>query len=149
MNGRNLATLVALVSASAALAHQGVQNASVKARMDEMSEIADNIKVLGTMSKGTIEFDADAARTAAAAIADSAALIPTLFKTKETDAESEAKPEDDDDASDEEDYEIKLDLARAYISLGDKEASRSMLDDVIKHGNDSQVSEARQMLDEL
>ena len=91
MNGRNLATLVALVSASAALAHQGVQNASVKARMDEMSEIADNIKVLGTMSKGTIEFDADATRTAAAAIADHAALIPTRFKTKETDPKSVAK----------------------------------------------------------
>lgn len=47
------------------------------------------------------------------------------------------------------DPEIKLDLARAYLSLGDKEASRSMLDEVLKSGNATQKAEARQMLDEL
>jgi pilus assembly protein FimV len=47
------------------------------------------------------------------------------------------------------DPEIKLDLARAYLSLGDKEASKSMLDEVLKSGNATQKAEARQMLDEL
>jgi len=55
----------------------------------------------------------------------------------------------DDDISDEDDPEIKLDLARAYLSLGDKEASKSMLDEVLKNGNEKQKAEARQMMDEL
>jgi len=49
----------------------------------------------------------------------------------------------------ESDPEIKLDLARAYLSLGDKEASKSMLDEVLKTGNEAQQAEARQMLEEL
>ena len=91
MNRRSLAMLVALVSASATLAHQGVQNASINARMDGMSEIAENMKVLGTMTKGAIPFNADAARAAAAAITDHAAPIPTLFEANETDPKPEAK----------------------------------------------------------
>lgn len=47
------------------------------------------------------------------------------------------------------DPEIKLDLARAYISMGDKEAARAILDEVLSIGNDEQQSEAREMLDEL
>ena len=47
------------------------------------------------------------------------------------------------------DPELKLDLARAYLSLGDKEAARSMLDEVLVNGNEDQVAEAEQMLDEL
>jgi len=47
------------------------------------------------------------------------------------------------------DPELKLDLARAYLSLGDKEAARSMLDEVLLNGNEDQVAEAEQMLDEL
>jgi len=47
------------------------------------------------------------------------------------------------------DPELKLDLARAYLSLGDKEAARSMLDEVMLNGNQNQVAEAEQMLDEL
>lgn len=47
------------------------------------------------------------------------------------------------------DPEIKLDLARAYISMGDKEAARAILDEVLSIGNDEQRSEARSMMDEL
>lgn len=47
------------------------------------------------------------------------------------------------------DPELKLDLARAYLSLGDKEAARSMLDEVLLNGNQDQIAEAKQMLDEL
>ena len=40
-------------------------------------------------------------------------------------------------------------LARAYISMGDKEAARAILDEVLSIGDDSQRSEARSMMDEL
>jgi pilus assembly protein FimV len=47
------------------------------------------------------------------------------------------------------DPEIKLDLARAYISMGDKEAARVILDEVLNLGNELQRSEAQAMMDEL
>lgn len=62
-------------------------------------------------------------------------------------ADEDAAEEADEDESS--DPELKLDLARAYLSLGDKEAAKSMLDEVMNNGNDEQKTEARQMLDEL
>jgi pilus assembly protein FimV len=52
----------------------------------------------------------------------------------------------DEDSSD---PEIQLDLARAYISMGDKEAARVILDEVINNGNEEQQAEARKMLEVL
>jgi pilus assembly protein FimV len=61
-----------------------------------------------------------------------------------------ARPGADDDAEllDEEssDPEIQLDLARAYISMGDKEAARVILQEVVNNGSDAQQAEARKML---
>lgn len=47
------------------------------------------------------------------------------------------------------DPEIQLDLARAYISMGDKEAARAILDEVLNLGNDDQKAEAREMMDKI
>jgi pilus assembly protein FimV len=47
------------------------------------------------------------------------------------------------------DPEIQLDLARAYISMGDKEAARVILEEVLSHGSEEQHSEAQKMLDLL
>ena len=41
----------------------------------------------------------------------------------------------------------KLDLARAYISMGDKEAARVILEEVAANGSKEQQAEARKMLD--
>jgi len=49
----------------------------------------------------------------------------------------------DEDSSD---PEIQLDLARAYISMGDKEAARVILDEVIANGTGEQRAEAEKML---
>ncbi len=80
------------------------------------------------------------------------------------DDEEPAKPEQDDRASthfgsggddaellDEEssDPEIQLDLARAYISMGDKEAARVILEEVGSNGSEAQQEEARKMLNQL
>ena len=43
----------------------------------------------------------------------------------------------------------KLDLARAYIDMGDPDGARSILKEVLEEGDDSQQQEARQLLDEL
>jgi len=58
---------------------------------------------------------------------------------------------DDAEVLDEEssDPEIQLDLARAYISMGDKEAARVILEEVGNNGNEEQREEAQKMLDLL
>lgn len=81
------------LAATGALAHTGVDNAAVKARMDSMSEIAKNMKILGNMAKGASEFDAQQARIAVDVIANKAAKTISLFEANETDPKSEAKPE--------------------------------------------------------
>jgi pilus assembly protein FimV len=47
------------------------------------------------------------------------------------------------------DPEIQLDLARAYISMGDREAARVILDEVLSNGSERQQADARKMLDLL
>jgi pilus assembly protein FimV len=47
------------------------------------------------------------------------------------------------------DVETKLDLARAYIELGDGEGARVMLKEVLDEGNDAQKKSAEAMLKEL
>jgi len=43
----------------------------------------------------------------------------------------------------------KLDLARAYIDMGDPDGARSILNEVLDEGGDEQQQEARQLLEEL
>jgi pilus assembly protein FimV len=40
----------------------------------------------------------------------------------------------------------KLDLARAYIDMGDPEGARSILDEVLKEGNPGQRKQAEKLL---
>jgi pilus assembly protein FimV len=47
------------------------------------------------------------------------------------------------------DPEVRLDLARAYISMGDREAARAILGEVIETGDSAQKSEAQSMLDAM
>lgn len=93
MRRKFIALGLVLVTGTAALAHEGVQNPAVKARMDGMTAIADNMKTLGQMAKGATGFDAATARSAAVAIARHAAKAPGLFEAQETDPKSEARPE--------------------------------------------------------
>lgn len=92
MNRISVLALTVALTTGAALAHSGVQNAAVKARMDAMSEIGTEMKSLGSMAKGTTAFDLSVARTAVAAIAGHASETPELFKREEKDPKSEAKP---------------------------------------------------------
>lgn len=86
-----VAGLMALVS-NGAMAHEGVKDPHVKARMDAMRVIGAQMKVIGTMAKGKSSFDADRVRDAANQIAEKAAKIPDLFGPEADDPKSEAKP---------------------------------------------------------
>ncbi len=52
-------------------------------------------------------------------------------------------PDDVDEVS------TKLDLARAFIDMGDAEGARSSLDEVMQEGNDEQKAEAKELIDQL
>lgn len=82
----------ALIFSTAALAHTGVKNPAVKARMESMKRIGADMKVIGEMVKGKAPVNVDAARIAAASIARSAAETPALFEANEDDPKSEALP---------------------------------------------------------
>lgn len=43
----------------------------------------------------------------------------------------------------------KLDLARAYIDMGDPDGARSILDEVMEEGNDGQKQEAQQLMSQI
>lgn len=87
-----IALTAALAFASTALAHQGVRNMGVMARMDGMLSAQKATKVLIDMASGTRSFDARAAQRAKAAILQNLAQVPELFKTPHDDPKSEALP---------------------------------------------------------
>jgi len=67
---------------------------------------------------------------------------------------AEEEPEEDPfdalgllDGADE--VETKLDLARAYIDMGDVEGAKDILDEITDEGSEAQVSEAKQLLEGL
>ena len=49
----------------------------------------------------------------------------------------------------EEEMDVKLNLAKAYMELGDADGARSILDEVTQDGTEGQKKEARQLLNEL
>ncbi|MFN4153989.1 MAG: c-type cytochrome [Paracoccaceae bacterium] len=79
--------------AGVAVAKEGVQDPTVKARMDLMGTIGMNVKVLGDMATDKAPFDATAALAAKEAIVAASANIAAKFEPQATDPVSEAKPE--------------------------------------------------------
>ena len=64
-------------------------------------------------------------------------------------SEPEALDDDFDFFADTDETTTKLDLARAYIDMGDAEGARDILDEVMGEGSDNQQQEAREMLAKL
>ena len=42
--------------------------------------------------------------------------------------------------------DTKLDLAKAYLDMGDTEGAKNLLDEVVSEGSDSQVDEAKKII---
>jgi pilus assembly protein FimV len=69
-----------------------------------------------------------------------------------SDAYGELTDEEDFDLSsldDVDEISTKLDLARAYLDMGDHEGTRSILEEVIAEGNDEQKEEAKELMSKL
>jgi pilus assembly protein FimV len=67
--------------------------------------------------------------------------------------------EDEEISDDEEEFDFfdasgdeaatKLDLARAYMDMGDEEGARVILEDVVESGNEQQIAEAKNMMERM
>ncbi|GKY88812.1 cytochrome c [Sinisalibacter aestuarii] len=76
----------------ATAAFAAAQDPEVIARKETMGLIGADVKALTQMAKGAVAFDAAAAQTAFAEIAEKAATVPVLFEPQSnTDPESDAK----------------------------------------------------------
>ena len=62
---------------------------------------------------------------------------------------SDGLDEDFDFLSDTDECATKLDLARAYIDMGDEEGARDILAEVVDEGNEQQQQDAREMMGQL
>ncbi|TDJ37465.1 MAG: tetratricopeptide repeat protein, partial [Gammaproteobacteria bacterium] len=87
-----------------------------------------------TLSLDGIEFDSDMAEVAATA-EDEASTSEVAT------AEPEFEFEDDADSAN-----TKLDLARAYIDMGDEDGARDILKEVMSEGNANQQQQAEKLL---
>ncbi|MEP0073263.1 MAG: FimV/HubP family polar landmark protein [Marinomonas sp.] len=90
----------------------------------------------------------------------------TLAEAQSTDDEVEVPAfgeaeaaEDKEVSDDEEEFDFfdasgdevatKLDLARAYMDMGDEEGARVILEDVVESGNEKQIAEAQNMMERM
>lgn len=85
-------TLALCLIATGAIAHEGVKNADVKARMDMMTSIKDATGVLGGMAKAPATFDGARAAEARAQLITLSGQITEAFGPEATDPKSEASP---------------------------------------------------------
>jgi len=85
-------------------------------------------------------------------VSDSEKSEPDSFSLAdlEEDMEEDSMFHSADETTDEADeVNTKLDLARAYVDMEDADGARSILEEVLKEGNEGQQKAAREMLDKL
>jgi len=110
----------------------------------------------------SLDDDSPAAQSFASELSDVNAELDKLSQSLESpslephftaeDAAAEPEPLDDldfDFFSGADEVATKLDLARAYIDMGDHQGARDILDEVVKDGDDGQRQEAEDMLSRL
>ena len=93
---------------------------------------------------------ADSSEPDAALEEDLETLEFTSDDFTEADAEEDAGEEDEFGfLSEADEAATKLDLARAYIDMGDKDGAREILEEVLQEGNEAQVSDAQRLLERV
>lgn len=77
--------------------------------------------------------------------------IPEFGEDEAAEETDESDDEEDIDFFDASGDEVatKLDLARAYMDMGDEEGARVILEDVVISGNESQIAEAQSMMERM
>ena len=114
--------------------------------IDLTDDIEDDVAIDLSDDIEELDMDLDEAATDDAATDDVA--------TEETAVSAVDDSADDDDfdlssLDDVDEISTKLDLARAYLDMGDHEGTRGILEEVIADGNDEQKSEANELMAKL
>lgn len=104
---------------------------SLQAQLDELSDLTELDEELSQL---TADFGGSASEPASE---------PAPKAEADSEIPSSLVPEAEDDV------QTKLDLAIAYVEMGDKEGARSILEEVEGEGSESQKAEARRLLDEM
>lgn len=90
-------------------------------------------------SSNDLDMDLNLAETTEFALEDDAGL----------EAFGEEEDLGDDIFADVDEIGTKLDLAKAYVDMGDSDGARSILDEVMEEGDDSQKEQAQQLLQQM
>ncbi|HSG87874.1 MAG TPA: FimV/HubP family polar landmark protein [Pseudomonadales bacterium] len=132
----------------------------------------DDLEEAGTADKDDGDLDFDIGELAPPAAAASSAEDELAAMSLDTDAGAAADDDDDDDdrtllaGADDDDFDLdgddfdfgddggdeistKLELARAYVDMGDEDGAREILDEVVRDGDDGQKQEAGELLQNL
>jgi pilus assembly protein FimV len=118
-------------------------------------EAEDVLRVLDSTPEEKVVPEVEAQEEAAEEVIAAELETPATGESEDTQSTPARKNLSDEDEEahvlDEEsaDPEIQLDLARAYISMGDREAARVILEEVIANGSEEQQAEANKMKDML
>ena len=82
-------------------------------------------------------------------VAETAAARPSAPIEAQPEPEPEPEPEEEGDRPTIEEAGSKIDLARAFIEMGEQAAARAELEDVLRIGDAAQRQEAQRLLDSL
>jgi cytochrome c556 len=93
MKATGFGAVLSILAAATAIAHTGVENPAVLARMENMKAMADQMEVLVPMVRGEADFETSQVTAALEALQVHAAEAPNLFRAPESDPQSEALPE--------------------------------------------------------
>ncbi|MDX1496201.1 MAG: FimV/HubP family polar landmark protein [Salinisphaeraceae bacterium] len=94
-----------------------------------------------------LDFETEETAEPAAAPADEGDLDLSLDES----ADEPAAVEDTEAAgeTDESEFDVKLDLAQAYLEMGEPDLAKGLLDEVVEGGNDTQRSSAQKLLQDI
>lgn len=123
---------------------------------DELS-LDDELNLEDTLSEGDLTGESDSLEDLAEEPSDDE--LPVAFdEVRDDTAKSPVADIDEDDLGDDDDFDFlagtdeaatKLDLARAYIEMGDSDGARDILEEVALEGDDEQKVEAQDLLKNL
>lgn len=116
---------------------EGLDAESLQAQLEELSDLTE---VDSELSQLTADFEALNRPEAESAAEQGAGEEPAEVDIPSPFAEEMA---------DEDEVQTKLDLAIAYVEMGDKEGARSILDEVRAEGSDAQKARAEQLLADI
>lgn len=111
---------------------------SLQAQLDELSDLTD---LDDELSQLTADFDG------AAPMAEEPESLP--MEEAAPAGEAEIPPPFDSELAEADEVQTKLDLAIAYVEMGDKEGARSILDEVRNEGSDEQKAQAEKLLADI